>query len=198
MFLDFIDVLRSPGQRLEKPLKIAATHIGDIELAAPIEGKIHIEHARRNLVVGGKAKASIVVPCSRCLKPSVQELDLELEAVAPIELFNAEGFLPSSERDDEFDIPEEYFEDEDEESLPDDELVALFEGHTLDVSELVRQAIELQAPLAPLCSPDCKGLPGTEKYFEAPADDRWDALREWSRDKKDENPTNGSRAEQNE
>lgn len=196
MFLDFIDVLRSPGQRLEKPLKIAVTHIGDIELAVPIEGVIHIEHARRNLVVGGKAKASILVPCSRCLKPSVQELDLEFEAVAPIKLFDTDGLVFSSNQDDEFDIPEEYFDDEDEESQPDDELVALFEGHTLDVSELARQAIELQAPLAPLCSPDCTGLPDTEKYFQAPPENRWDVLKEWSRDKKDENPTNGLRAKQ--
>ena len=72
---------------------------------------------------------------------------------------------------------------------PDDEIVALFEGHSLDILELVRQAIELQAPIAPLCSPDCAGLPDTQQYFETPEDARWGALKNWT----DESaPRNGS------
>ena len=177
MFLDLIDVLRGPGERIERPLEIAPTKLGDIELAEPVKGVIRVENARRNIVVGGRAKTAINVPCARCLQPSTQELDLEFEAVAPLAFFRAAGFgAPQGQPVVQHaPIPEE-----DEEAEPNDELVALFEGHSLDVLELVRQAIELQAPIAPLCSPDCPGLPDTQKYFEVPDDGRWNALKEWS------------------
>lgn len=187
MFLDLIDVLRGPGERIERPLEIAPTKLGDIELAAPVKGFIRVENARRNIVVSGKAKTAVTLPCSRCLQPSDHELNLDFEAVAPLAFFRAAGFgAPQGQPVVQHDIPEE-----DEEAEPNDELVALFEGHTLDVLELVRQAIELQSPIAPLCSPDCAGLPDTQKYFEVPADGRWEALKDWGAGGKQAND-NGS------
>lgn len=177
MFLDLIDVLRNPGQRIERPLEIAPMQLGDIELAEPVIGTIRVENARRNIVVGGRAKTAIAVPCSRCLEPSVQKLDLEFEAVAPVAFFRAAGFgAPQGQPV----VAHDPALEEEDEAEPNDELVALFDGHSLDVLELVRQAVELQAPIAPLCSPDCAGLPDTQQYFEAPADGRWGALEDWA------------------
>jgi uncharacterized protein len=173
MFLDLIDVLRVPGERIERPIEIAPQMLGDIELAAPVRGVIRVENARRNIVVGGNAKTAIAVPCSRCLESAAQEMDLEFEAVAPLSFFNTVGLGVPQTHGSTPDI-------EDEEEEPNDEIVALFEEHSLDVLELVRQAIELQAPIAPLCSPDCAGLPDTQKYFEVPADTRWGALQNWN------------------
>jgi uncharacterized protein len=181
MFLDLIDVLRVPGERIERPIEIAPQMLGDIELAEPVRGTIRVENARRNIVVSGNAKTAIAVPCSRCLEKTTQEMNLEFEAVAPLSFFKtaglgapqAHGSTPEDEEDDE----------------PNDEIAALFEEHSLDVLELVRQAIELQAPIAPLCSPDCAGLPDTQKYFEAPADTRWEALKNWDGEN---TPRNGS------
>ena len=179
MFLDLIDVLRVPGERIEKPIEIAPQMLGDIELAAPVKGVIRVENARRNVVVGGRAKTAIAVPCSRCLEPMAQELELDFEAVAPLSFFKTAGpGAPVSHPEHRHAHGSTPDEDEDEE--PDDEIVALFEEHSLDVLELVRQAIELQAPIAPLCSPDCAGLPDTQKYFEAPEDARWSALQNWA------------------
>lgn len=177
MFLDLIDVLRNPGQRIERPLEIAPMQLGDIELVEPVIGTVRVENARRNIVVGGRAKTAISVPCARCLQPSIQKLDLEFEAVAPVAFFRAAGFgAPQSQPV----VPHAPIPEEDEEAEPNDELIALFDGHSLDVLELVRQAIELQTPIAPLCSPDCPGLPDTQQYFEAPKDGRWDALEKWA------------------
>jgi uncharacterized protein len=186
MFLDLIDVLRVPGARIERPIEIAPQMLGDIELAEPVRGTIRVENARRNIVVSGNAKTAIAVPCSRCLERATQEMNLEFEAVAPLSFFkmvglgtpvthpgHRHGSTPEDEEDDE----------------PNDEIVALFEEHSLDVLELVRQAIELQAPIAPLCSPDCAGLPDTQKYFEVPADTRWGALENWDGES---TPRNGS------
>ena len=182
MFLDLIDVLREPGERIERPIEIAPQTLGDIELAAPVIGVIRVENARRNIVVGGKAKTAIAVPCSRCLEPSVQQMDLDFEAVAPLSFFNTAALGVPQTSGSTPDV-------EDEEEEPNDEIVALFEEHSLDVLELVRQAIELQAPIAPLCSPDCAGLPDTQKYFEVPADNRWSALENWDTEN---TPSNGS------
>lgn len=191
MFLDLIEVLREPGERIEKTIEIAPQMLGDIELAAPVHGVIRVENARRNIVVSGHAKTAIAVPCSRCLKPMAQEMDLEFEAVAPLSFFKTAGLgapvaHPGHRHAHSGSTPDE--EDDDE---PDDEIVALFEEHSLDVLELVRQAIELQAPIAPLCSPDCAGLPGTQKYFEVPEDTRWGALKNWENESEGA-PHNGS------
>ena len=183
MFVDLTDVLRGPGQKIEKPIDIAPGKLDDIELAQAVVGVIRVQHARQNIVVGGRAKTAIVVPCSRCLQLFDQSLDLEFEAVAPIRFFRAAGFGSSGSGTP---YPTEHLpphpstiEGEIESEEPDDELVAVFEGHSLDALELVRQAIELQAPIQPLCSPDCPGLPEAAEYSVAPEDGRWSALQNW-------------------
>ena len=45
----------------------------------------------------------------------------------------------------------------------------------LDLSEAVRQYVELDRPMSPRCGPDCQGLK-TDSSAEAPVDDRWSAL----------------------
>jgi uncharacterized protein len=187
MFLDLTDVLRGPGQTLEKQLKIAPTTLDDIEIVEPVEGTLRVENARRNLVVRGRAHTAIKMLCSRCLEPSAQPLDLEFEANAPLRLFGPAGFGALHDQHAHHNHHHGEVED-DEDGEPDDELAALFEGHTLDVLELVRQAIELQAPIQPLCSPECPGLPEASKYSVAEAASRWGALENW----KAEHGKNGS------
>jgi uncharacterized protein len=179
MYLDLTDVLRGPGETLEKQLEIAPTQIDDIEIVEPVTGVIRVENARRNLVVRGRAHTAIAMPCARCLKPTAQPLDLEFEAVAPLRFFHAAGFGAPPSTTHAHAAPDE-LDEEDEAAQPDDELAALFEGHTLDVLELVRQAIELQAPIQPLCSPDCPGLPEAAQYSAGIGDERWGALKSWN------------------
>lgn len=177
MYLDLTDVLRGPGQTLEKSLRIEPTTLGDIEIAEPVEGVVRVENARQNLVVSGNARTAIVLPCSRCLEPSPQPLKLDFEAVAPLTFFGPSGFQ-TAPTGHQHGHRGEVLED-DEASEADDELAALFEGHTLDLLELVRQAIELQAPIQPLCSADCPGLPEAAQYVDKTEDARWGALQNW-------------------
>ena len=180
MFIDLTDVLRGPGQRIEKPIDIAPGRLDDIELAEAVQGVIRVQHARQNIVVGGRAHTAITVPCARCLQPFAQPLDLEFEAVAPIRFFRAAGFGSSGSG---VPFPTEHQAphavDDDASDEPDEEVVAVFEGHSLDALELVRQAIELQTPIQPLCSPDCPGLPEAAEYAAKPDDGRWSALQQW-------------------
>ena len=41
---------------------------------------------------------------------------------------------------------------------PEDDAILLDDHHELDLQEVVREAISLAEPIAPLCRPDCRGL----------------------------------------
>lgn len=162
MYLDLMDVLRAPGNAVEKSIDIAPTTLDDVEIVEPVKGVVRAVNARQSVVVSGKASTAVALQCARCLERYVQPLELELEAVAPLQFFQAQ--LAGKP---------------DEESEPDDELAAIFDAHTVDVLELVRQAIVLQSPMKPLCSPDCAGLPEAANYTETD-DERWNALKSWN------------------
>jgi uncharacterized protein len=170
MYVDLIDVLREPGSTTEKPIHIAPGMLDDIEVVEPITGDVRVTNARQTLVVAGRAQGAVTMQCARCLNPYAQPVELELEANAPLSYFRGLtlGIQP-----------------EDEEDAPDDELAALFDANSLDALELVRQAIVLQTPPKPLCSPDCEGLPEATKYMSAPDDNRWEALQEWNKEEKE-------------
>jgi uncharacterized protein len=171
MYLDLMDVLRLPGTTVEKPIQIAPIKIDDIQVTAPISGVVRAANARQSLLVSGHAHTEVAMECGRCLQEYSQPLDLELEAAAPLSFFRknlsghaASGLSEASEID--------------EEDEPDDETAAIFDAHSVDVLELIRQAIVLQWPIQPLCSDDCAGLPEATRY--EPGDDpRWSALQQW-------------------
>jgi len=171
MYLDLMDVLREPGSSVEKPIAIAPSNLDDIELMSPVSGVVRAANARRNLLVSGHAETSVKMSCGRCLREYSQPLDLELEAIAPLSFFRAQmsGHMAAGLAD-QIEI--------DEEDQPDDETVAIFDARSVDVLELIRQAIVLQWPIRPLCSEDCPGLPEATRY--EPSDDpRWSALKKW-------------------
>ena len=167
MYLDLTDILRAPGTSVQKPIDLALASLDDIELKAPLTGWIKATNARQNVVISGRASTSIVQECGRCLELFDMPIDVTLEAVAPVSFFlsRLNGTVESDEH-------------ETQNELTDDELAALFDAHTLDVFELIRQAIVLQTPIAPLCSPDCAGLPEAVNFKEE-RDERWDALTQW-------------------
>jgi uncharacterized protein len=167
MYLDLTDILRAPGTGVQKPINLAPPTLDDIELKAPLRGWVKATNARQNVVISGHVTTTIVQQCARCLENFEQPLEVDLEAVAPVTFFlsRLNGTIESDEH-------------EPQNELTDDELAALFDAHTLDVLELIRQAIVLQTPIAPLCSPDCAGLPEAANYLEE-RDERWDALAKW-------------------
>lgn len=173
MYLDLTDVLRTPGKTVERAIDIAPQTLDDIELVEQTVGVVRATNARQNVVVGGHAKTAITMQCSRCLEDYAQPLELELEAVAPMSYFRTLLHGVAAESADEAEA--------------DEEISSLFEGHSLDVFELIRQAIVLQSPLKPLCADDCAGLPEAGQYLETGVDERFSALKNWS--KKEQNGT---------
>jgi uncharacterized protein len=169
MYLDLMDVLRAPGNANTKPIAIEPRMIDDLEFVEPIHGEVSAMNARQNIVIRGHATTAVKIECARCLTEYAQPLTLELETVVPSSRFSA--YVPN--------LITIAPEDEEESELSDEEIAALFEGHSLDVLELIRQAAVLQLPRKPLCREDCPGLPEADQYKDVGGDSRWQTLKNW-------------------
>lgn len=117
--------------------------------------------------VAGKIIAGIEIECTRCLQAI--EKDLEI-------LFNVTY------------VTTENYTDAKESELREQDLdVSIFDGHKIDLGELVREQIILNLPEQIFCSEDCKGLCakcGANRNLidcnceEKEIDPRWQSLRE--------------------
>lgn len=168
MLLDLSDVLNQNGQAIVRDFRLVDGEVEGVRLAKPVKGEVRIQNARRNLVVSGTAQATVELPCARCLQFFPYSLPLTLETVLPLSLFHMPGQSSVSEPDDAED-----------EVLADAEMHLLFEEHSFNIAELVRQTIWLQTPINPLCREDCKGIaPDLETGFTG--DIRLEKLKEWA------------------
>ncbi len=129
---------------------------------SPVELEVRLESVTEGVYVSGTAHAELVGECARCLDPIRDEITVDLA-----ELFA----YPDSVTD---------------ETTDSDELPRVVDEQ-VDVEQLVRDALVLDLPLAPLCRPDCAGLCvdcggrwadlGPDHGHET-LDPRWAALRE--------------------
>ena len=107
-------------------------------LARPVRGQVRLSHSGRSILVQGHLETALAEPCSRCLRPAEAPLDVDLEEEA----------LPSIDIDTG--LPVDTSEEPD--------VVRLDDHHELDLERVIRDAISLAEPIAPLCRPDCPGL----------------------------------------
>lgn len=150
---------RTVAAPAEPPLGIET--IG-VPPGSPVELEVRLESVTEGVYVSGTAHAELEGECARCLDPLRDEITVELA-----ELFA----YPDSVTDETTDA---------------DELPRVVDEH-VDTEQLVRDALVLDLPLAPLCRPDCPGLCvgcGAKWADLAPdhghetLDPRWAALRE--------------------
>ena len=143
----------------------------DLELAAPIAGRVRLLRTNRGIVATADLATSIAQQCSRCLR----------DIAVPVEIRIDEEYLPALDLATARPMPTE---DE-----PD--ISRLTDHHELDLETPVREAIQLAEPIAPLCRPDCPGLcvvcgePLEDGEHDHPADDidpRLEALRGFTAD----------------
>ena len=169
MLLDLTDILHESGSVMTREFCLETDDVDDVVLSEKVCGELRLQHARRNIVISGKANAVVQLSCARCLTQVDYPMELTLEAVTPISLFQIPG-LP---------VPDEEQDDEDE--MLDDEIRSLFEEHHLNISELVRQAIYLQVPINPLCKESCTGLAEFANNDDK-VDPRLEQLKNWAND----------------
>ena len=135
-----VDLLRSaPGTTLRIPVAVEDLPIADdVELAAPIAGEVRLSRTSRSILVRGHVDTALAERCSRCLRP----------AVAPVSVDIDEEALPSVDLDSGLPL--------DTSAEPD--ALRIDDHHELDLAPALRDAISLAEPIAPLCKPDCPGL----------------------------------------
>jgi uncharacterized protein len=156
-----------PGSSRRYPLGPVDVDLGaDLSLAAPVAGELELARTNRGLLVRAAFGGRLEATCSRCLR------DIEV----PLELVIDEEALPSVEMTTGLPV----------DTSQEPEVVRLDEHHQLDLEPLVREAIQLAEPIAPLCRPDCPGLcpacgvelgSGPHDHPEEPIDPRLEGLR---------------------
>ncbi len=119
---------------------------------------VQLEAVTEGVLVTAEVTAPLTGECARCLEPLSQMAEVRFQ-----ELFNY-GQAEGPEPDDGYSL----------------------DGDLLDLEPVLRDALVLALPLAPLCRDDCPGLcaecgvqlarAGSEHGHDAPIDPRWAAL----------------------
>lgn len=146
----------------------------DMEQGAPIDGTVRLARTDRGLYVTGRLSTTLRESCVRCLAPVEVPIDIVIdeEALPSVDLHSGAPLDPTA----------------------DPEVVRLTDHHEIDLASLLRDAISLAEPIAPLCRPDCPGLcticgdelaVGGHDHGEAPVDPRLEALRSFRVDEND-------------
>ncbi|HEX3769240.1 MAG TPA: DUF177 domain-containing protein [Polyangiaceae bacterium] len=178
-----INELDAGGKEFRMPIRAAWLRgtLEDTEVrASDHEGQLDVRLSKTgtDVVVRGTLAADLIVPCSRCLEPTVVPVREELSALAvPKSAVSASrapaggahggggqasgagkggaGKGVAAKRDKKA---------KDDEDLDDTELsgdeadVVVYEGDLLVLDELVRDELLLGIPMIPLCSEACPGI----------------------------------------
>jgi uncharacterized protein len=103
-----------------------------------ITGQLRLSRTNRGLLVGGRLSTAIALVCSRCLR------DIEY----PVEIKLDDEALPSLDLGTGVPVETEV----------DADVLRLTQHHELDLTGIVRDAIALAEPIAPICRENCPGL----------------------------------------
>jgi uncharacterized protein len=135
-----VDLLRSaPGTSQRIAVDVADLPIADdLRLASPIAGEVRLSRTSRSILVRGHVDTALAERCSRCLRPAVAAVSVDLDEEA----------LPSIDLDSGLPV----------DTTADPDALRLNDHHELDLAPALRDAISLAEPIAPLCRPDCPGL----------------------------------------
>ena len=110
----------------------------DVPLARPVSGAVRLQRTSRSILVRGHLETALAERCSRCLRPAVSVVSADLD----------EEVMPAVDIDTGVQL----------DVSGDPEAPRLTDHHELDLGPLLRDAISLAEPIAPLCRPDCPGL----------------------------------------
>jgi uncharacterized protein len=102
-----------------------------------------------NFLLQGRVRATLDAQCGRCLGPATVPVDGEVSLMlVPDAKAKARATKGKKSKDSEGEF-------EFDESEAD---IATYDGETIVLDELVREAILLEVPISPLCSETCAGI----------------------------------------
>ena len=142
------------------------TAFGDSDATPKGDGSIDVRLSRSgtDVVVHGRAKADVELPCARCLEP------VNVPLVAEISVLMVPASKIKHEREHEMASSEA-------DVLP-------YDGENVVLDDLVRDDLLLEIPMIPLCKEDCPGIASTSAKEEAkPVDPRLAPLLRMKKEK---------------
>lgn len=159
LVLDTRELGRRPGSMRElrftapAPEGLGLVDLIGVPVGAELSLDLRLESVMEGVLVSGEVTGPLTGECGRCLAPIQDELHVDLQ-----ELYA----YPDSTSD---------------ETADEDELSRM-DGDLLDLEPALRDAVVLELPLTPLCSPDCSGLCATcgERLDDLPEDHGHDAV----------------------
>jgi uncharacterized metal-binding protein YceD (DUF177 family) len=150
--VDLRELGRRPGSLQELDRTLPAPEGWKVELIGVPEGgevslHLRLESVMEGVLVSGEVDVPLVGSCARCLEPIEDTLELDVQ-----ELFAYSGSTT--------------------EATSEEDEVRRVDGDFLDLEPMVRDAVVLALPLAPVCSDDCSGLCADcgERLDDLPAD----------------------------
>ena len=106
---------------------------------SPVSARLRTEKAGAEIMVKGDLRAEIKLICSRCLKEYNGKLTVSVDVV----------YHPVDELKDEAHLNEVKSEELD---------LDFYSGEEIDLIDLVKEQVELNIPMKPLCDDACKGI----------------------------------------
>jgi uncharacterized protein len=170
---------RQAGSSRAQQLTVPAPDDLRLELArvpvgADLRLDVRFEAVSEGVLVTGSATAPLAGECARCLAPLASTVTASF----------TELYLYEPDRHDRHNKHDQQENDE-----QDDEERYL-DGDLLDLEPVLRDAVVLALPMAPLCREDCPGLcvecgvpladAGPEHQHEDAPDPRWAALKQYN------------------
>ena len=138
MILNLSDVLSEQHKTIEKDIAIEMesfrSKLGTYPVVEKDPLSVKVEHVKnRELLISGKGRIVLEIPCDRCLEPVKTELILDF--IKDVDLNVSDG-----EQTEELDATN------------------YIDGYALDVEQLLYNEILIGWPTKILCSEDCKGI----------------------------------------
>jgi uncharacterized protein len=129
----------APASHRDVALEAASLELGDdLVQGAPVSVVARIGRTNRGVIVTGRVRTDLADACGRCLAPLRIAIDVAIEEeVLPLVDLQSGLALDTAVEPDAF---------------------RLTDHHELDLEPLAREAIQLAAPIVPVCRPDCRGL----------------------------------------
>lgn len=153
--LDLNDALQHPGRIVAVDISTELESEADLDLGAPLEGYLEAVGTGNLLLLTGQFSCRVILECARCGEPVELPVAFDVD-----EQFPVEGVPSSMSSTDYARVAPE--DDED-----------LFEGNSLVVEALLRQALLISMPMQPLCKdagkPDCQ-IPDAAESHEGRAE----------------------------
>jgi uncharacterized protein len=138
--VDVNELLTHPGEYVSVSIDEPCSEEMDLRCDGNVRGSLHFSSTANLLVVRGAVTACVVTECPLCLDEVRTKVEAEVDEEFTVESGAITGLA------------------DDDAGMEDPAIKALWDGETMNLTELIRQAVVLAMPGDPLCKSDCRGL----------------------------------------